>query len=86
MIDFRHQTFLHLCQIKNYTKTAKKLHITQPTVSQHIKHLEEYYGVKLFNYSSKKLNLTEAGKKLCYSLYWRICNARYFKPGNVRKS
>ncbi|ODS50183.1 MAG: LysR family transcriptional regulator [Halanaerobium sp. 4-GBenrich] len=64
MIDFRHQTFLKLCQIKNYTKTAEKLHITQPTVSQHIKHLEEYYGVKLFNYSSKKLNLTEAGKKL----------------------
>lgn len=64
MIDFRHQTFLELCQIKNYTKTAEKLHITQPTVSQHIKHLEEYYGVKLFNYSSKKLNLTEAGKKL----------------------
>ncbi|MGP3779017.1 LysR substrate-binding domain-containing protein [Halanaerobium saccharolyticum] len=64
MIDFRHQTFLELCQIKNYTKTAEKLHITQPTVSQHIKHLEEYYGVKLFNYSSKKLNLTAAGKKL----------------------
>lgn len=64
MIDFRHQTFFHLCQIKNYTKTAKKLHITQPTVSQHIKYLEEYYGVKLFNYSSKKLTITETGKKL----------------------
>jgi len=64
MIDFRHQTFLELCQIKNYTKTAKKLHITQPTVSQHIKHLEKYYGLKLFNYSGKKLKITEAGKKL----------------------
>ena len=64
MIDFRHQTFLQLCRIKNYTKTAKKLHITQPTVSQHIKHLEDYYGVKLFNYSGKNLNITEAGKKL----------------------
>lgn len=64
MIDFRHQTFLELCQIRNYTKTAEKLHITQPTVSQHIKYLEEYYEVKLFNYSRKKLNITEAGKKL----------------------
>lgn len=64
MIDFRHQTFLQLCRIKNYTKTANKLHITQPTVSQHIKHLEEYYGVKLFNYSAKSLKITEAGKKL----------------------
>ncbi len=64
MIDFRHQTFLQLCRIKNYTKTAKKLHITQPTVSQHIKHLENHYGVKLFNYSGKKLEITETGKKL----------------------
>lgn len=64
MIDFRHQTFLKLCQIKNYTKTAEKLHITQPTVSQHIKYLEKYYGVKLFNYSGKKVSITEAGQKL----------------------
>jgi len=64
MIDFRHQTFLQLCRIKNYTKTAKKLHITQPTVSQHIKHLEDYYQIKLFNYSGKSLKITEAGKKL----------------------
>lgn len=64
MIDFRHQTFLQLCQIKNYTKTAEKLHVTQPTVTQHIKYLEEYYDIKLFNYSGKKLSLTEAGKKL----------------------
>ena len=64
MIDFRHQTFLQLCRIKNYTKTAKKLNITQPTVSQHIKHLEDYYGIKLFNYSGKGLKITEAGRKL----------------------
>jgi DNA-binding transcriptional LysR family regulator len=76
MIDFRHQTFLKLCQIKNYTKTAEKLHITQPTVSQHIKHLEEYYGVKLFNYSSKKLNLTAAGKKLYHYTERMIADSR----------
>ncbi|RAK06504.1 DNA-binding transcriptional LysR family regulator [Halanaerobium saccharolyticum] len=64
MIDFRHQTFLQLCRIKNYTKTASKLHITQPTVTQHIQHLEKHYGVKLFNYSGKSLEITEAGKKL----------------------
>jgi len=64
MINFRHQTFWHLCRIKNYTKTAKKLHITQPTVTQHIKYLEKSYGVKLFNYNGKSLEVTEAGKKL----------------------
>jgi len=64
MIDYRHRTFLQLCRIKNYTKTAAELNITQPAVSQHIKHLEKYYGVKLFNYSGKKLIITEAGQKL----------------------
>ncbi len=79
MIDFRHQTFLKLCQIKNYTKTAQKLHITQPTVSQHIKHLEEYYQVKLFNYSGKKLKITEAGKKLYQYTARMIADSRKIK-------
>lgn len=64
MIDYRHRTFLQLCRIKNYTQTAALLNITQPAVSQHIKHLEKFYGVKLFNYSGKKLTITAAGKKL----------------------
>ena len=64
MLDFRFNTFLTLCKIKNYTKTAEILHITQPAVSQHIKYLEESYGVKLFNFSGKVLSLTEAGKIL----------------------
>ena len=64
MIDFRHITFLHLCKIKNYTKTAKELHLTQPTVTQHIQYLEELYGTKLFEYTGKALNLTEKGRQL----------------------
>lgn len=64
MIDFRLKTFLTLCKVLNYTKTAEILHITQPAVSQHIKYLEEDYNVKLFNYSGKTLSLTESGKIL----------------------
>lgn len=64
MIDFRHETFLALCEIKSYTKTAEYLHITQPAVSQHIKYLENLYGGKLFAYSGKELILTEKGRKL----------------------
>ena len=79
MIDFRHRTFLKLCQIKNYTKTAENLHVTQPTISQHIKHLEKYYGVKLFNYSSKKLKITAAGKKLYHYTERMIADSREIK-------
>lgn len=64
MIDYRLNTFLDLCNTLNYTKTAERLHITQPAVTQHIKYLEEYYNNKLFLYKNRKLLLTEAGKKL----------------------
>lgn len=64
MIDFRHETFLHLCEIRNYTKTAEVLNITQPAVSQHIRYLEEIYGGKLLIYEKKMLTLTPRGKIL----------------------
>ncbi len=64
MLDYRLKTFLSLCRILNYTKTAEELHITQPAVSQHIKHLEEDYGVKLFDYQGKNLQLTKEGEIL----------------------
>lgn len=64
MIDYRYETFLALCEIKNYTKTALKLHMTQPAVTQHIKYLEKLYGCKLFSYRSKELELTDDGRLL----------------------
>ena len=58
MLDFRYETFLALCRIKSYTKTAEALHLTQPAVTQHIKALEAYYGNRLLTYADKKLTLT----------------------------
>lgn len=40
MLDNRIYTFLAVCQEMNFTKAAKKLHITQPAVSQHIQYIE----------------------------------------------
>ena len=48
MLDFRIFTFLEVCKQMNFTKAAKKLNITQPAVSQHIRWLEKEYGIKLF--------------------------------------
>lgn len=64
MLDYRIETFLTLCEEKSYTKTAKKLCITQPAVSQHIRFLEQYYGVDLFLIKGKNLLLTEKGEIL----------------------
>ncbi len=64
MLDNRLQTFLTLCETCNYTKTAQKLNMTQPAVSQHIQFLENYYQVILIAGKGKNFSLTEEGKAL----------------------
>ncbi len=64
MLDNRIYTFLELCSVMNYHKTAENLNMTQPAVSQHIKFLEEYYNCKLFSYSNRKLRKTKKGLAL----------------------
>lgn len=49
---------------KNFSETAKVLHLSQPSVSLQIKHLEEYLNTSLFDRSTKKMELTDAGKLL----------------------
>ncbi len=62
MLDFRIQTFLAVYKYKSYTKAAEHLNLTQPAVSQQIQHLENEYGSKLIEYSSRTLKLTLAGE------------------------
>ena len=64
MLDFRTETFLTVCQTMNFTAAAKKLNITQPAVSQHIRFLEEQYHTSLFLYQNKQLFLTRSGEIL----------------------
>ena len=64
MLDFRIKTFLAVCKYMNFTRAAEQLAITQPTVSQHIRWLEEEYGVRLFAFSGKKMSLTEEGREM----------------------
>jgi DNA-binding transcriptional LysR family regulator len=64
MLDSKIITFLDLCKTKSFTQTADNLYITQPAVSQHIKHLEDIYGAKLVYYKARKVNITKQGKLL----------------------
>lgn len=64
MLDFRIETFLTLCRVMNYTRTAEILNVTQPTVTQHVRYLEEQYGCRLFSYAGKTLSLTPQGERL----------------------
>ncbi len=64
MLDFRIQTFIMVCQLRNFTRAAQELCITQPTVTQHIQYLEQKYGAKLLLYQNRNVILTRAGEEL----------------------
>ena len=64
MLDYRVLTFLTLYEEMNYRKTAEKLNMTQPGVTQHIHYLEHYYGVKLFSYDGRTLSRTQNAQQL----------------------
>ncbi|MBU5212318.1 LysR family transcriptional regulator [Heyndrickxia oleronia] len=56
-------TFIAAARHENFRKTAEELFISQPTVTVHIKLLEEEIGSSLFEREGRKIILTEAGKK-----------------------
>jgi DNA-binding transcriptional LysR family regulator len=65
MIDIQKiETFLCAAENLSFSDAAKKLHLSQPTVSHHIKTLEQELGVTLFERSGSGLRLTEAGRLL----------------------
>lgn len=64
MINARFHTLLEVYKQGSITKAAQSLNLTQPAVSQHIKHLEDEYNVKLFFRGDKELKLTEDGEIL----------------------
>lgn len=48
----------------HFTRAAKELGTTQPSVSLQIRQLEENLGVALFEQMAKRVHLTEAGREL----------------------
>lgn len=53
--------FPAVAQSHSFTRAAEIVHLTQPGISKHIKQMEEYLGVALFDRAGKKATLTEAG-------------------------
>ncbi|WP_028666559.1 LysR family transcriptional regulator [Runella zeae] len=53
--------FLKAKELLNFTEAARALNISQSTLSQQIKQLEDELNVPLFNRIGKRITLTEAG-------------------------
>ena len=63
------KTFIAVVELKNFTKAGESLNLSQPSVSTHIKNLENIFGVTLINRSvrQKTIVITENG----FTLYKR---------------
>ena len=57
------EAFVKIANNKSFSRTAKELFLTQPTVSVYITNLENELGVQLFTRTTKVVELTEEGKK-----------------------
>ena len=55
--------FISVSHTLNFTKTASEFYMTQPTVSNYIKALENSIGVKLLNRDSHSVSLTPEGQE-----------------------
>lgn len=53
--------FVKAAELQNFTEASVQLFITQSTLSQQIKQLEEELGIPLFDRIAKRVYLTEAG-------------------------
>lgn len=62
MIDNKLITLLKLAELKNFTKVAEELSMTQPAVSHHIQQLEEEFQICLVIRKKNDILLTEEGK------------------------
>lgn len=64
-MTIRHlRIFIEVCDCGKMSLAAKKLYISQPSISQAISEIEQHYGIKLFERLSKKLFITESGECL----------------------
>jgi DNA-binding transcriptional LysR family regulator len=58
------RSFIAVARLGNFTRAAEFLHVSQPTLTVHIKHLEETLGLKLFDRNPRAVNLTRMGRDL----------------------
>lgn len=60
---------------RSFSRAAERMALTQPAVSDHVRKLEETYGVQLFQRTPRGVTLTEMGRKL-FAITERLAEAQ----------
>ncbi len=76
-----YKVFIAIAETGSFSLAAKKLHITQPAVSQTISNLEDQLDILLFKRSGKGAELTSEGKML----YSHVFNALHLIQNGEKK-
>lgn len=58
------RSFHAVAEVGSFTKAAERLGVSQPTLSEQVRALEERYGVRLFERVGRGVDLTELGRRL----------------------
>jgi DNA-binding transcriptional LysR family regulator len=69
------EALIHLVEERNFSRAARKMHLTQPSLTKHIRNVEEALGAKIVDRSSRSLALTPEGRVL-YDYARRIVKLR----------
>lgn len=70
------ELFLAVVEYGSFSEAARRLHISQPAISQAISSLEKHFGIELFTRSGRTIRLTDAGQALRPMASELLANAR----------
>ena len=72
------ESFVRSAEAGGFSAAARRLALTPAAVSRNVATLERNLGVRLFQRSTRKLTLTEAGERFLHAIgaTWTACRRR----------
>jgi DNA-binding transcriptional LysR family regulator len=58
------EALIHLVEERSFSRAARKMNLTQPSLTKHVRNVEEALGAKIVDRSSRSLALTPEGRVL----------------------
>ena len=79
------QAFVAVADLGSFTAAAAAVHISQPALTRRVRKLESSLGVRLFERTTRKVELTFAGREFVLNAYKQAVeqNYRFFSFGDA---